>query len=306
MSTASPTPTPTPAEWTKRAERGSLPLVRFMAWLSLLVGRRASRVLLRVVSAYFFITGGKARRATRAYLRRVLGREPRLAEQFDVFFSFSATIHDRVYFLKDQFDLFDIRRHGHELFDDGRGALLMGAHAGSFEVMRAAARHMAARRVAMSMYEVNARLVHQVLAAVAPKAVQDIIALGRVDSMLHLNAKLEAGYLVGILADRTLGAETTIEVNFMGTPARFPTGPMRMAAALRRPVFFMIGLYRGGNRYDIHFEPLADFSGAAPASRGEREQRVREAVERYAARLEHYCRVAPNNWFNFTDFWERP
>jgi predicted LPLAT superfamily acyltransferase len=124
--------------------------------------------------------------------------------------------------------------------------------------------------------------------------------------MLQLGERLEAGHLVGVLADRTLGKEATIDVPFLGATAAFPTGPMRMAAALRRPVVFMVGLYRGGNRYEIHFERLADFSDAEESSRGERERLVREAVQRYAARLEHYCRAAPDNWFNFHDFWERP
>jgi predicted LPLAT superfamily acyltransferase len=26
-------------------------------------------------------------------------------------------------------------------------------------------------------------------------------------------------------------------------------------------------------------------------------------IDRYAARLEHYCRLAPYNWFNFYDSW---
>jgi predicted LPLAT superfamily acyltransferase len=65
----------------------------------------------------------------------------------------------------------------------------------------------------------------------------------------------------------------------------------------------MVGLYRGGNRYDIHFEPLADFSGLA---RGERAAAQRDAIARYAARLEHYAREAPFNWFNFFDFWHAP
>ena len=295
----------TQAEWVRRSERGSLPFVRFMAWLSVAIGRRASRMLLGAITAYFFVTGAKARACVRAYLARVLGREPRLREQFRVFSSFASTIHDRIYFLKGRFDLFDIRMHGEELFADGRGALLMGAHLGSFEAMRSCGRALPGRRVAMAMYEVNARLLHDVLAAIEPSAVQDIVALGRVDSMLELGERLEAGQMVGVLADRTLGAEPTIDVPFLGEPAAFPTGPMRMAAALRRPVIFMAGLYRGGNRYDIHFEKLADFSDLG-ASRGDRDQRVAEAVRSYAARVEFFCREAPDNWFNFHDFWKRP
>ena len=75
---------------------------------------------------------------------------------------------------------------------------------------------------------------------------------------------------------------------------------MRVAALLRRPVIFMAGLYRGGNRYHIVFELLADFS-STPA--GQRDAAVEEAVARYANTLEKICRSQPYNWFNFHDFW---
>jgi predicted LPLAT superfamily acyltransferase len=118
--------------------------------------------------------------------------------------------------------------------------------------------------------------------------------------MLRVKERLEDGTIVGMLADRSLGGDATLPVDFMGAPAAFPTGPWRTAAMLRRPVLLMIGLYRGGNRYDIHFETVADFSGV---ERGARDAALREAVARYAARLEHYAREAPYNWFNFFDFW---
>jgi predicted LPLAT superfamily acyltransferase len=31
---------------------------------------------------------------------------------------------------------------------------------------------------------------------------------------------------------------------------------------------------------------------------------IEQALKRYAQRLEHYCRMAPYNWFNFYDFWK--
>ncbi len=291
------------AEWARRAERGSRSLIRFIVWFSRRAGRTPTRMLLVIVTAYFFVTARSARRASREYLRRCLGRKPALAEEFRLFFRFASTVHDRVFFLGDRFELFDIDVHGAELFGDGGGALLMGAHLGSFEVIRACARGRARRTVAMAMYEDNARKVQSALAAIAPALQKDIIALGRLDSMLRLRERLEAGALVGVLADRTLGAEPVIELPFLGAPAPFPTGPMRMAAALRRRVFFMIGLYRGGNRYEVRFEPLADFTALDGLTRAEREARVHQAVERYVRRLEHYCRIAPDNFFNFHRFW---
>jgi len=74
-----------------------------------------------------------------------------------------------------------------------------------------------------------------------------------------------------------------------------------MAALLRRPVFFMTGLYLGANRYRIHFDMLADFTNITP---GQRKAAIETAITRYAALLEHYCRAAPYNWFNFFDFWQ--
>ena len=293
---------PATADWTHRAERGSVTLLRLRVWLSLRVGRAPTRVLLRVIAAYFLAFGGDARRCAREYLARCLGRKPTAGDLYGVFFAFASAIHDRVYFLADRFELFSMEVKGAELFGP-QGALLLGAHVGSFEALRACGRTLGHRRVAMAMYAENARKINAALGAIAPEAALDIVELGRVQSMLELGDRLDAGALVGVLADRTLGDEPTLEVPFLGSPARFPTGPMRMAAALRRPVFFMAGLYRGGNRYEVRFEPLADFSDLEGLTRSERDARVAGAVRAYAARLEHCVRGAPDNWFNFFDFW---
>lgn len=288
--------------WRNAAERGSLPLIRFMAWMSLNLGRPFTRILLRIIVTYFLLFGGASRRAVKGFLRRCMGHAPSVAEQYGIYFAFASTLHDRIYFLKDRFDLFEISVAGKELLDEG-GLLLMGAHLGSFEAMRSCGRGLAHRRVAMAMFEENARQTNGVLAAVDPGALANIIPLGRVDSMLLLQEELERGAVVGILADRTLGTEATLRLPFLGEDAAFPTGPMRMAAALRRKVIFMTALYRGTNRYEIHFEALADFTNLEGMTRSERDARVREGVANYVKRVEHYCHAAPDNWFNFFDFW---
>ena len=148
----------------------------------------------------------------------------------------------------------------------------MGAHLGSFEAMRACGRHLGHRRVVMAMYEDNARRLNAVLAAIDPPrhAGHRRARPRRIDARA-CGASSTQGALVGVLADRTLGNEPVIYVDFLGASAAFPTGPMRMAAALRRRVIFMVGLYRGGNAYEIHFEPLADFTDLeAIRSRGTR------------------------------------
>lgn len=294
-------------DWMRQRERSHLGMLRFMVWLSLTLGRPFGRLVLRGIALYFVLFSPKARRASRAYLARALGRKATWMDGYRHVFSFASTVHDRVYLLNDRFDLFDIESSGHEavraaLAREPGGALLLGAHLGSFEVLRAMAHTHAHAPVAMMMYEDNAQKINAILHAINPAARQDVVALGQPDSMLKARDRLDAGHLVGLLADRTLANDSTAECNFLGAPARFALGPWRMAAMLRRPVFFMAGLYLGGNRYRLHFELIADFSTVGP---GERDAAIRNAMQTYADRLGKLCQQAPYNWFNFFDFWQR-
>ena len=65
---------------------------------------------------------------------------------------------------------------------------------GSFEALRAIGRGRAKLKVAMLMYEENARKINATLEAINPAATKDIIALGRMDSMLTVRDKLGQGY----------------------------------------------------------------------------------------------------------------
>jgi predicted LPLAT superfamily acyltransferase len=301
--------TPSAADWQKRPERSNRLMLQIMTWISLRLGRRIGRVVLYGIAAYFLLTNTPARQASKNYLRRVLklpdNKGVGWRHMYRHFFRFASVIHDRVYLINDRFSLFDIRIHQQQLVDDllarHKGVFLMGAHVGSFEVLRAAGRQKPELRVAMVMYEENARKLNAALSAINPAAQQDIVALGHVDSMLQVNNLLDEGCVVGMLADRRLNQDATRPELFFGEPAEFPLGPFRMAAILRRPVLFMVGLYAGGNRYDLHFETLADFSDI-PA--GGRDAAVRAAMARYALLLEQHCQAAPYNWFNFFDFWQ--
>jgi predicted LPLAT superfamily acyltransferase len=294
------------ADWARHRERGSIALLRVMAFLSLRLGRTLSRIPLHGIAIYFFLFAPSARRHSLRFLRLAIGSPPRARDRFRQILSFASTIHDRVYLINEQFELFNITLEGEDLVraqsDSGRGALLMGAHMGSFEVMHSLGRRRRGLKVAMAMYEENARKINAILAAINPRMVSDIVPLGRLDAMLKIAERLDQGAFVGVLGDRTLGREPVQPVTLLGERAYLPTGPMRAAAILRCPVFFMVGLYRGKNNYHVVFERVADFS-STPA--GVRNVAVRAAIERYAAVLDRYCRSDPYNWFNFYDFWRR-
>ena len=291
-------------EWMQHQERGSFFLLQLMSRISLIFGRRLSRIVVYGIALYFLLAASAARKASRSYLQRVLQRPATWLDLYRHILAFASTIHDRFYLLNNQTELFDIRVFGEAPIIDyqskGQGMLLFGAHMGSFEVLLTHGRSHCFNSC-IAMYPDNARQLNRALAAINPEAITGIIALGQIDSMLTIHHKLETGAFVGVLADRAAGPDQYLSLPFLGAPARFPTGPFRMAAMLGHPVYFMTGLYRGGNRYEVHFELLAEF---AEITRSQRDEAVRETLKKYVATLERHCKAAPYNWFNFFEFWE--
>lgn len=301
-----PNKKPTTPEWVGRPERSNTLAIRFIVWVALTLGRRVARLFLYSICLYFFLFAREAHIASKKYLRKVLGREPRTRDGLRHIHTFASTILDRVFLLNGRFDKFDVRVHlddaAQAMITKKQGCILLGAHLGSFEIARAYAHEIQGPPASMVMYEENARKLNAVLKAINPDLAQQVIGLGKIDSMLKVEEALQRGEFIGILADRGLergGASVTCD--FLGEPARFPTGPLRIAHILKKPVLLMAGVYRGGNRYDLYFEQLIDMGAVKGMSR---DKVLRQSMQRYVAGIERHCRNAPYNWFNFYDFWK--
>ena len=293
------------SNWKTQGERGNMFVLRLITWIALHLGRHITRCILVPVVAYFLITSPRARRASAKFLSRIPDQAHGLKAVFQHLYVFATVTLDRVYFLNGRLDLFEI-----EVKDEnnmalgkaasGAGLFLMGAHFGSFESVRSIARDYPSLKMVLLMYEENARNIKQLLGAINPDIEQDIISLGQPRAMLQVKEQINEGALIGVLADRSLDAVGNARVNFLGLDANFPTGPFRMAAMLQHPVYFMTGVFEGGNRYSVRLEPIADFS--IPLEN--KEAAVNQAILRYVEILEKHCKNAPYNWFNYFDFWQ--
>jgi len=292
-------------EWLTRAERSNRAAIKFIVWVAQRLGRPMARLLLYPTCVYFLLFCPAATASSRKFLTRALHRRAGFADVFRHYYFFAAILLDRVFLLGNQSHIFDIEIHGEDAvaaaFAGGQGCFMVGAHLGSFEVVRTIGRRQPGLGVRLVMYEANARKINSVLSAINPALSTGIIGLGNFDSMLKVEESLGRGEYVCLLADRSLEGESLLRRPFLGEPAPFPLGPFRVAAMLKRPVVLMFGIYGGGNRYDVHFERLIDFTGV---ERAQRSQMVEEAVRRYVDRLEYYVRAAPYNWLNFYDFWK--
>ncbi|MEM9055932.1 MAG: hypothetical protein AAGD86_00565 [Pseudomonadota bacterium] len=291
-------------DWATRAEGGSRWVIRLYLWCVLRISRRIARLTLWPISAYFLLVRGPERRASRAYLARALGRPARLTDVLRNFWTFAQIVLDRVYLLGDRECRLNVTSQNVEVLGDalarGQGCLLVGSHLGSFE---------ASRIISLQRPDVNLRIVldravsrnaNGMLESLNPALAKQVIDTSEQDGTLALRIgeALLAGDLVAITADRMADGERAIEAEFLGERAAFPLGPFLLASATKAPVVLFFGLYEGGDRYRVIFEPFEYERPARSRGRG-----LEQAVQAYADRLSHHARRAPYNWFNFFPFW---
>jgi predicted LPLAT superfamily acyltransferase len=281
-----------------------------------LFGRPLSLVLVHAIVAYFFLTGRAQRRASLAYLRRVaavpegaraLGRPPGVWASFLQFRAFALSIFDRLVLWFGRGNELRFEVHGREHYDrlltPTRGAIVVGAHVGSFDALRALA-DRDHRTVNVLMYTEHAPRINAVFRALSPDVALRVIQVDR-DSMgtvLQIRSCIERGELVAMLGDRVEPADRgrTVPVTLLGGRIEIPEAPYLLAGLLECPLFFMVALRERGPRYQVFAEVLAE---RVELPRGERDKRIRELAAAYAGRLEHHLVRAPYQWFNFYDVW---
>ena len=294
------------SEWKARREGGGRLALRTLLVFASNFGRAPARALLHPIALYFMLRRGPERRDSRKYLARMFGRPATLREVARHFRTFAATILDRLFLLSENTRRFDVHAQGldvlHGHLDAGRGVLLFGSHLGSFEVLRVLATQRPEYKIRVVLDRAHGQAMTELLEALNPAVAATVIDAGESGPAVALAIQegLAQGAMVALLVDRSQEGGVTMPVPFLGAPAQFPVAPWLLASVLKAPVMLAFGLYRGGNRYDLVFEP---FSDGIDLPRRERQAGVSALIHRYAARLEHHARSAPYNWFNFYDFW---
>jgi predicted LPLAT superfamily acyltransferase len=302
--------------WAAVGERGTLAGIRLTAWVYRILGPRLAALFVVPIVTYFFLTDPRGRRASRRYLgrlhadargREALGKQPGLRHVFRHYREFAQTTLDRVGFWCGRADDFEMRLDGTQhftpLIEAKQGAILLGAHLGSFDALRALAGRWGVT-VNILMSTGHAPRINRVLRELSPETTVRVIEVDPTSSrsVFEIKACLERGEFVALLGDRVGSAPRTrvVEVDFLGGRAAFPPGPFVLASRLDCPILLMLGLRVRPGVYEIFVEPLAD---RVLLPRADRPARLHALVQAYAARLEAYCIMAPYQWFNFYDFW---
>jgi predicted LPLAT superfamily acyltransferase len=304
--------------WAQLEERGVYLGLKLMLWSYRGLGRTGFSLLLYPVMAYFFIAGGRARRASIDYLSavysqpagaRTLGGSPGWRHAFAHFMTFGEGILDKLLAWTGRIGLDSVDFENLEGFEElqraGRGGLLIASHFGNAEVCRALGTRKAGVKINVLVHTKHAANFNRLMKEESGQSVVSLIETTEVgpETAIMLRERVERGEFIVIVGDRTpVGLSGRYSLApFLGRPAPFPQGPYILAALMRCPVQLLF-CYRQGDRFRIVFEP---FSDGIKLPRKERGAALDALAGRYAKRLEHYCLSAPLQWFNFFDFWSQ-
>ena len=281
--------------WLQQSERSNRFALRLIRWFALHTGRPFARLLLWPIVVYFFLTAPVARRASRDYLGRVHGRPAPPLAPLRHFYWFAATLIDRLYFLRGEVDRFRVEIDGGELLHAGnsRGLILVGAHVGSFDALRALGLRRPELRLKILMFRDHNPMMTQLLESLDARLGEMVIDLNDPCVLQRVESALADGEIVCMLGDRAAPAVRQARCRFLGEPAWFPTGPARLARLFSVPLIAFSCVYLGRNRYQIVFHRIE----------GDND---RERTCAFASWVEERIREAPLNWFNFYDFWGPP
>ena len=293
-------------DWRSQPERGTSFWLRTIVWLALNFSRGLAQALLYPISAFFLLLAERPRQASRNYLTRIKEKPSGWLDAFRHYHTFAQTILDRVFVFAGRADFLDLDVMGFDLLesqmDKGEGCLLLGAHVGSFEMLRGLGvtrRHLPIKAL---VNQENSPIIRTLFECLNPDLATKVINIGSADSLVGMDQYVGEGGMLAILGDRDVHGGKRVSCDFLGDPAYFPTAPVLLAHLLKVPVILFYCLHRGPGRYEISFERFAE---RIELPRQNRDAAVRQWIQRYVARLEQHCQLAPYNWFNFYDFWDQ-
>ncbi|MDD5580130.1 MAG: hypothetical protein PHY16_12730 [Methylobacter sp.] len=300
--------------WAQMEEWSVIWGMRFLLRIYLIFGRTVLQLFLYPVVSYYWIVNRQARKASRAYLGKVADFAPALKLSgsaywsYRHFISFANAIIDKLAAWSGALSLADVEYHGRDQLladtNKGRGIVLLGSHLGNLEVCRVIAHLDKKMRINVLVHTRHAEKFNRLVNRYSDDSRLNLIQVTEITAAtsILLSDKIAKGELVIITADRipVNNHQRVSKADFMRDNALFPQGPFILASLMKCPVYLLFCLKQQG-KHVIYFE---HFSNGLKFSRKIREQAIKQTIQQYAEKLQHYCLKEPLQWFNFYDFWD--
>ena len=186
------------------------------------------------------------------------------------------------------FDRVDGWEHVEAALRGGRGALIVSGHLGNWELGGSyiAARGVAVDAIARHMSNrVFERYLTRVRQRFGVRVVFDELAVR------HTPRAVRENRCVGFLVDQGVSGLASSFVPFFNRMAKTPRGPAVFALRLQLPVLFIVCVRQPTGMFRLVIEPIAI------DSTGDKDRDTLAIVAQYTARLEHWVRQYPAQYF---------
>jgi len=177
----------------------------------------------------------------------------------------------------------------------GRGAILVSAHIGNWELAAGAMAHLG--HTVWGIVQMHAHpKVNELFIGQREKRNYRILDM---HNAVRPSAKaLKEGGIICVMGERNL-TDSGIPVRFFGKTALFPQGPARLALATKSPLLPGFTIRRPNEGFTLCFEPELQ-----PPATGTKKEKVQAMTQEFARILEDYVRWHPSQWGVFYRAWD--
>lgn len=264
-----------------------------------LFGLNFTYLFLRLVTYYYYLFSPTKKNLLDFYQQALgysLAESKKLARKN--YYIFGQTLVDRFAFLMGKGNEYKHNSTGgnylQDLVSDGKGAFLISAHLGNWELAGNFLKGNYNAKVNVLMYEAEAEKLRAFFDSVTGGAQFNIIGIkDDFSHIIKIHAALKRNEFICLHADRNMPGAKTMSLDFLGKKANFPLGPFQMAAKFDAPVCYVYNVKSGKFFYELSCaEPITE------------KQSAEELGAKYVSLLETKVKANPEQWFNFYDFFQ--
>ncbi len=269
------------------------------------LGLRAAYGLLAFVCLHYVLFDRAAVRAALAYVRRRFPGHGWWRKRWDVyrlFISQGVTLIDRGYLLQGGTKL-QSRLVGSEkirpVLASGQGFILLTAHLGNWQVVMTALAKFNRKVYLVMRPEDNPAVAANLKISNNAGNISIISPEGALGGVVEIMEALKTGGIVSIMGDRSYSF-SSVEVQFMGDPARFSCGAFHIAALACCPVVALLAAKTGIFDYEVN---VAGIYHPQYLDRASKPVQLQQWVQAFAGVMEAYVEKYPYQCFLFYDIW---
>lgn len=186
---------------------------------------------------------------------------------------------------------------------EGRGLILVTAHAGSWQLSMASLVNLRAP-VSMLIHREPGDVDRHFFEHGEQELPYRIIdPIGYLGGTLEMMQVLKAGEVLCIMGDRVMGGEASaLTVDFLGGPIRIPFSPYKLASATGAPIAVIFPHKSGPDSYALRVAGIIH----VPEHLGRQADAYVPYAKEYIRALEEFVAEHPYQFFNYFDMWTQP